>query len=46
MFDSPRFHEQAARYDDIDDLKSIASSGVSLDSKDSEGRTGYYCDIL
>ncbi|KAG6400457.1 hypothetical protein SASPL_137289 [Salvia splendens] len=32
---------EAARYDDIDDLMSIASSGVSLDSKDSEGRTGF-----
>lgn len=43
MFDSPRLDEQAARYDDIDDLMRIASSGVSLDLKDSEGRTG---DIL
>lgn len=41
IFDSPTFCEQAARYDDIDDLMSIAAAGVSLDSKDSEGRTGY-----
>lgn len=32
--------KQAARYDDIDDLISLASSGISLDSKDSQGRTG------
>ncbi|RVX20071.1 hypothetical protein CK203_004507 [Vitis vinifera] len=32
---------KAARYDDIDDVKIIASAGVSLDSKDSQGRTGY-----
>ncbi|KAG6402698.1 hypothetical protein SASPL_134902 [Salvia splendens] len=32
---------EAARYDDMDDLMSIASAGVSLDSKDSEGRTGF-----
>lgn len=32
---------QAARYDDLDDVKSLASAGVSLDSKDSLGRTGY-----
>lgn len=31
---------QAARYDDIDDLKSLVSTGVSIDSKDSQGRTG------
>ncbi|KAM3290080.1 hypothetical protein P3S67_018369 [Capsicum chacoense] len=31
---------EAARYDDLDDVMSLASSGVSLDSKDSEGRTG------
>ncbi|KAL3621896.1 hypothetical protein CASFOL_034092 [Castilleja foliolosa] len=30
----------AARYDNIDDVKSIASSEFSLDSKDSEGCTG------
>lgn len=34
--------EQAARYDDIDDVRTIAAAGVSLDSKDSEGRTGYF----
>lgn len=33
-------YKQAARYDDLDDVMSLASSGVSLDSKDSEGRTG------
>ncbi|KAK6142825.1 hypothetical protein DH2020_023173 [Rehmannia glutinosa] len=33
---------EAARYDDIDDLMSIASVGVSLDSKDSEGRTALH----
>ncbi|KAM3339051.1 hypothetical protein P3S68_031137 [Capsicum galapagoense] len=31
---------EAARYDNLDDVISLASSGVSLDSKDSEGRTG------
>ena len=31
---------EAARYDDLDDVVSLASSGVSLDSKDSLGRTG------
>ncbi|KAF3634440.1 putative haloacid dehalogenase-like hydrolase domain-containing protein 3-like [Capsicum annuum] len=30
---------EAARYDDLDDVMSLASSGVSLGSKDSEGRT-------
>ncbi|TYI19082.1 hypothetical protein ES332_A07G139900v1 [Gossypium tomentosum] len=30
---------EAARYDDLDDLKRLASIGVSLDSKDSQGRT-------
>ncbi|KAK2643770.1 hypothetical protein Ddye_018965 [Dipteronia dyeriana] len=30
---------EAARYDDIDDVISLASSGVPLDSKDSQGRT-------
>uniref|UniRef100_A0A7N2KMP0 Uncharacterized protein n=1 Tax=Quercus lobata TaxID=97700 RepID=A0A7N2KMP0_QUELO len=30
---------EAARYDDLDDVVSLASSGVSLDSKDSLGRT-------
>lgn len=38
--------KQAARYDDIDDLVSIASTGVSLNSKDSEGRTGCYSHML
>ncbi|KAL6565928.1 hypothetical protein OROHE_004983 [Orobanche hederae] len=33
---------QAARYGDIDDVKSIASAGVSLDSKNSEGRTALH----
>lgn len=46
IFDSPKFYEQAARYDDMDDLMSIASAGVSLDSRDSEGRTGCYCHML
>ncbi|MBA0732560.1 hypothetical protein Gogos_016640 [Gossypium gossypioides] len=30
---------EAARYDDLDDLIRLASIGVSLDSKDSQGRT-------
>ncbi|KAM1603316.1 hypothetical protein ACFX1Z_029932 [Malus domestica] len=30
---------EAARYDDIDDLKSLESAGLSLDSKDLHGRT-------
>lgn len=38
--------QQAARYDDLDDLVSIASTGVSLDAKDSEGRTGCYSHTL
>ncbi|XP_073040870.1 uncharacterized protein [Primulina eburnea] len=33
---------EAARYDDIDDLMSIASQGVSLNLKDSEGRTALH----
>ncbi|KAK4411360.1 (-)-isopiperitenone reductase [Sesamum angolense] len=33
---------EAARYDDIDDVKSIASTGVSLDSEDSQGRTALH----
>ncbi|KAJ8564832.1 hypothetical protein K7X08_001292 [Anisodus acutangulus] len=33
---------EAARYDDLDDVMSLASSGVSLDSKDSEGRTALH----
>ncbi|KAL2456208.1 GA-binding protein subunit beta-2 like [Abeliophyllum distichum] len=32
----------AARYDDIDDVISIASAGVSLDSKDPQGRTALH----
>ncbi|KAK6916131.1 Ankyrin repeat, partial [Dillenia turbinata] len=32
----------AARYDDIDDVESLASAGISLDSKDSEGRTAFH----
>ena len=32
---------QAARYDDLDDVVSLATAGVLLDSKDSLGRTGY-----
>jgi hypothetical protein len=36
------FFLKAARYDDIEDITSLTSSGVSLDSKDSQGRTGYY----
>lgn len=34
------FTGQAARYDDLDDLKCLESAGVSLDAKDSHGRTG------
>ena len=33
---------QAARYDDLDDVVSLESAGVSLDSKDSPGRTGLF----
>ncbi|KAA8544585.1 hypothetical protein F0562_022556 [Nyssa sinensis] len=33
---------RAARYDDIDDVISLASAGVSLDSKDSQGRTALH----
>jgi len=33
---------EAARYDDIEDVISLASSGVSLDSKDSQGRTALH----
>jgi len=36
------FFFQAARYDDIEDIARLESSGVSLDSKDSLGRTGYH----
>lgn len=35
------FEWQSARYNDIDDLRSLASDGVSLDSRDSQGRTGF-----
>ncbi|KAB1213058.1 Acyl-CoA-binding domain-containing protein 2 [Morella rubra] len=30
---------EAARHDDLDDVLSLASAGVPLDSKDSQGRT-------
>ncbi|KAJ6692205.1 ANKYRIN REPEAT FAMILY PROTEIN, partial [Salix purpurea] len=30
---------EAARYDDFEDITRLASSGISLDSKDSLGRT-------
>lgn len=33
---------QAARHDDMDDIISLESAGLSLDSKDLHGRTGYY----
>ncbi|KAL3502194.1 hypothetical protein ACH5RR_036643 [Cinchona calisaya] len=33
---------EAARYDDIDDLTSLASVGISLDSKDPQGRTALH----
>ncbi|XP_044506714.1 ankyrin repeat-containing protein P16F5.05c-like [Mangifera indica] len=33
---------QAARYDDIDDIISLESAGVSLYSKDSQGRTALH----
>ncbi|CAH9082868.1 unnamed protein product [Cuscuta epithymum] len=33
---------EAARYADIEDIKSLVSSGVSLDSKDSQGRTALH----
>ncbi|OMO72795.1 hypothetical protein CCACVL1_17588 [Corchorus capsularis] len=33
---------EAARYDDIDDLIRLASTGVSLDSKDLQGRTALH----
>ncbi|KAK6790799.1 hypothetical protein RDI58_009880 [Solanum bulbocastanum] len=33
---------EAARYDDLDDVMSLASFGVSLNSKDSEGRTALH----
>ncbi|KAK3000463.1 hypothetical protein RJ639_021519 [Escallonia herrerae] len=34
--------QQAARYDDIEDLINLASTGLSLDSMDSEGRTALH----
>jgi hypothetical protein len=37
---------QAARYDDLDDVVSLAAAGVPLDSKDSLGRTGYNLKLL
>lgn len=40
MFDFKNKNLQAARYADIDDVASLVSVGVPLDSKDSEGRTG------
>lgn len=33
---------EAARYDDLDDLKGLASGGISLDAKDSQGRTALH----
>ncbi|THG01010.1 hypothetical protein TEA_029323 [Camellia sinensis var. sinensis] len=33
---------EAARYDDIDDVTNLASAGISLDSKDSQGRTALH----
>ncbi|KAL7202694.1 hypothetical protein ACSBR1_034210 [Camellia fascicularis] len=33
---------EAARYDDIDDVMNLASAGISLDSKDSQGRTALH----
>ncbi|XP_022565359.1 poly [ADP-ribose] polymerase tankyrase-2 isoform X2 [Brassica napus] len=33
---------EAARYNDIDDLKSLAFDGVSLNSRDSQGRTALH----
>ncbi|EFH61758.1 predicted protein, partial [Arabidopsis lyrata subsp. lyrata] len=36
----------AARYSDTDDLRSLASYGVSLDSLDSQGRTVTYVGVL
>ncbi|XP_028243936.1 ankyrin repeat domain-containing protein 2A isoform X2 [Glycine soja] len=32
----------AARYDDMDDVKSLEASGVPLDSKDEQGRTALH----
>ncbi|CAI9765229.1 unnamed protein product [Fraxinus pennsylvanica] len=42
MLDSIEALLEAARFDDIDDVISIASAGVSLDSKDSQGRTALH----
>ncbi|XP_022897064.1 integrin-linked protein kinase 1-like [Olea europaea var. sylvestris] len=42
MLDNIEALLEAARYDDIDDVKSIASAGLSLDSKDSQGRTALH----
>ncbi|XP_057515222.1 uncharacterized protein LOC130796840 [Amaranthus tricolor] len=45
---SPEMEEQvealleAARYDDLDDLKGLESAGVSLDAKDSQRRTALH----
>ncbi|CAL5425436.1 unnamed protein product [Camellia sinensis] len=36
---------EAARYDDIDDVTNLASAGISLDSKDSQGRTGTSSEV-
>ncbi|KAG5238558.1 ankyrin repeat-containing protein [Salix suchowensis] len=33
---------EAARYDDFEDITRLASSGISLDSKDSLGRTALH----
>ncbi|KAL9248333.1 hypothetical protein vseg_021667 [Gypsophila vaccaria] len=33
---------EAARYDDIDDIKGLESNGISLYSKDSQGRTALH----
>jgi len=33
---------EAARYDDLDDLKELESAGVSLNGKDSQGRTALH----
>ncbi|KAL6223307.1 hypothetical protein ACLB2K_006694 [Fragaria x ananassa] len=33
---------EAARYDDMEDITSLVSQGVSLDSKDSQGRTALH----
>lgn len=37
---------QAARYDDLDDVIGLESAGVSLDAKDSQGRTGSNVSIF